>query len=123
MLHTLRKEPIKVMTFPNMQHTLIEQEKIVEYLLNATHPDNGRKASFFQALGFSRRNWQTMSAALQKLAETSTVVKSMESPYGYKYILRGRIETPVGTNPSVQTVWIMDRGRNVLRFVTAYPQE
>lgn len=111
------------MTSPNMKNIMVEEEKIVEYLLNAAHPDNGGKASFFHALGFSRDNWKTLAAALRTLAETSTVVKSIESPYGHKYILRGQIETPVGTNPLVQTVWIMDRGQNVLRLVTAYPQE
>ena len=48
---------------------------------------------------------------------------SMESAHGGKYILDGRIETPSGKRPIVRTVWIVDRGVEMPRLVTAYPQE
>ena len=70
------------MKLPNAQRALVEQEKIVEYLLNLAHPDNGGKASFFQALGFNRNDWRTLAAVLRKLAETSDVAKSIESTHG-----------------------------------------
>ena len=35
----------------------------------------------------------------------------------------GRIETPSGKTPLVRTVWIVDRGFDAPRLVTAYPQE
>ena len=40
---------------PNANLAVIEKEKIVNYLLNAAHPDNGGKAAFFLELGFNRR--------------------------------------------------------------------
>jgi hypothetical protein len=52
------------MKLPNSHLAIIEREKICEYLLNAAHPDNGGKALFFIALGFSREEWLTLASAL-----------------------------------------------------------
>ena len=109
------------MKLPNAHLALVEREKIVDYLLNAAHPDNAGKAPFFFALGFSRDDWQPLAVALARLAEATEVLKSMESPHGRKYILDGRIETPSGQTPVVRTIWIVDRGADRPRLVTAYP--
>jgi hypothetical protein len=47
----------------------------------------------------------------------------MESPHGLKYILDGKIETPCGKTPTVRTIWIVDRGTEAPRLVTAYPSK
>ena len=39
-------------TLRNAHIAAVEQREIKEYLLNAAHPDNGGKASFFQSLGY-----------------------------------------------------------------------
>ena len=106
----------------NPNQALVEREKIVDYLLNPAHPDNGGKAAFFIALGFGRENWQTLATAFGKLADNGLVVKSLETAHGHKYILDGRIEAPGGKTAEVRTVWIVDRGLDRPRLVTAYPQ-
>jgi hypothetical protein len=85
------------------------------------HPDNGGKALFFQSLGFRPEEWQVLADAFRKLAQTGEVSKSMESPHGCKYILDGYIETPSGRTSMVRIIWIVDRGVNTPRLVTAYP--
>jgi hypothetical protein len=109
------------MKLPNAHFALVEQSKIIEYLLNPAHPDNGGKALFFQSLGFRPEEWQVLADAFRKLAQTGAVSKSMESPHGCKYILDGHIETPSGRTSMVRTIWIVDRGVNTPRLVTAYP--
>jgi len=37
------------MNLPNAGEAVVEREKIVGYLLNPAHPDNGGKAEFFYA--------------------------------------------------------------------------
>jgi len=64
-----------------------------------------------------------MAAALRILAISSPVTRSMESQHGTKYVVDGKIETPVGKTPMVRTVWIIDTGETVPRLVTAYPYE
>jgi hypothetical protein len=92
------------MTLPNAQLAVVEQEKIVAYLLNPTHPDNGGKATFFQMLGFELDKWSELATALRQLALVGKVVKTVESPHGNKYIVEGRIEAPSGRSPMVLSV-------------------
>jgi len=108
---------------PNAHLAIVERKKIVDYLLNPAHPDNGGKASFFMALGFRREDWEMLADALRQVALTSTVTQHMETVHGKKYIIDGVIETPIGKTPMVRTVWIIDQGFDVPRLVTAYPHE
>ena len=92
------------MKLPNAELALVEQQKVIEYLLNREHPDNGGKAVFFIDLGFSAEAWETLAQALRSLAVNFSVVSSMESSHGKKYIVEGEIETPTGKTPMVRTV-------------------
>jgi hypothetical protein len=107
---------------PNAERALVEREKVVDYLLNPAHPDNGGKAAFFERLGFRRARWEELADALSKLACTAEPAETIESPHGRKYVIVGRIESPDGRVATVQTVWIVDSGYDVARLVTAYPQ-
>ncbi len=111
------------MKLPNSHNAVVDAEKITGYLLNPEHSDNGGKARFFFGLGFRREEFQALAAAFRKLAGAGLVVKSMETSHGCKYIIDGRIVSPSGKNPAVRTVWIVDRGLESPRLVTAYPLE
>ena len=111
------------MKMPNSHNAVVDAEKITGYLLNPEHPDNGGKARFFLELGFSREGWPVLAAAFQKLAAAGSVVNNMETPHGGKYIVDGRIASPSGKTPVVRTIWIVDRGVESPRLVTAYPRE
>ncbi len=111
------------MMLPNAHLALVGAEKITEYLLNPAHPDNGGKAQFFSDLGFQREHGETLAAAFRKLALTAPVAKSLESSHGRKYIVDGEIETLCGKTPVVRSIWIIVRGLNCPRLVTAYPRE
>ncbi len=99
------------------------EQKITGYLLNARHPEGAGKAKFFASLGFSRQDWHLLAAALRRLPETAPVARSMASVHGRKYTVDGPLETPSGRSPLVRTIWIIDRGSEVPRLVTAYPHE
>jgi hypothetical protein len=111
------------MKLPNATRGFVEQEKIVRYLLDPAHPDNAGKAQFFFALGFTCSEWIDFAKALRILAQTSEVRSSMESAHGWKYVVDGHLETPSGKKPMVRTIWIVDRGMETPRLVTAYPRE
>lgn len=111
------------MKLPNAGKALVEREKIADYLLNPAHPDNGGKAEFFTKLGFQRKEWEILATALRTLARTSDVTSHAESPHGRKYVIVGRIESPVGKSVAVKTIWIVDKGWAVARLVTAYPRK
>ncbi|MDE3099564.1 MAG: hypothetical protein KGJ88_08815 [Verrucomicrobiota bacterium] len=109
------------MKLPSANNAKVEREKIVDYLLNPAHPDNSGKAEFFEALGFRRKEWKPLAAAFLSLARQTEVAQSMKSPHGQKYVIIGRIESPVGKSPLVKTIWIVDSGLETARLVTAYP--
>lgn len=111
------------MRLPNAHLAVVERAKIVEYLLNPAHPDNGGKAPFFIALGFRREHWERLAAALRQLALTAPVSQNVETIHGTKYIIDGALETPDGKTPVLRSVWIIDTGEDVPRLVTAYPHE
>ena len=48
---------------PNGGCALVEEKKVVEYLLNLAHPDGTSKAKFFLARGFDFRRWGEMRDA------------------------------------------------------------
>jgi hypothetical protein len=111
------------MKLPNANKAVVVPEKIADYLLNPVHPDNGGKAEFFTRLGFHRNQWETLASTLQALAQTAEVTRVTESPHGKKYVIIGQIESPSGETAQVQTIWIVDKGLNVARLVTAYPRK
>src|SRR5437868_6697659 len=111
------------MKLPNLEQAVVSEEKFTGYLLNAHHPDGASKAAFFASQGFTAENWQELTQALRRIAETADVSRVVDSVHGRKYIIEGLLETPSGKSPVVRTVWIVDQGGDVPRLVTAYPQE
>ncbi len=111
------------MKLPNANAAVVAQEKIRDYLLNAAHPDNGGKATFFISLGFDREDWAALANALRELAQNADASAKLDSIHGQKYILDGRLRSPSGRSAVVRTIWIVDRGEDIPRLVTAYPHE
>ena len=108
------------MKLPNADKTLIQREKVADYLLNAAHPDNNGKAQCFESFGFRLDEWETLANAFRRAAFDGEVIQHLETSHGVKYVLHAAMETPSGKSPLVRTVWIVDRGRDVPRLVTAY---
>jgi hypothetical protein len=92
------------MIIPNADNLKVEESKIKDYLLNVLHPDGSGKAAFFMRFGFNMENWKELAHALKKHAQTYHVESSMESQYGIRYIIDGKLETPDNRNPYVRTV-------------------
>lgn len=87
------------------------------------HPDGFGKATFFTAVGFQPEAWESLAEAFRQLARNSPVTKSMTSVHGQKYIVDGTVLTPKGQVVIVRTIWIVEKGENRPRLVTAYPRE
>lgn len=111
------------MKLPNGEHALVETEKVRDYLLNVAHPDGFGKAAFFTAMGFQSEAWEVLADALRQVALDSPVTNSMTSAHGQKYIVDGVIRSPMGQTAMARTIWIVDKGGDRPRLVTAYPRE
>ncbi len=110
------------MSLPNAALAIVSHDKVIDYLLNEAHPDNGGKARFFESLGFSKQDPDRLVVALKNVAEQGTVVKHDRSVHGDKYLVDGHLMAHVEKSLwPVRTVWIIDHGGNAPRLVTAYP--
>jgi hypothetical protein len=107
----------------NAHLAVIDRGKVLDYLLNGAHPDNGGKARFFGLLGYSREDPERLMKALRDVGEHGDVVGSAESAHGQKYVVDGWLSghTQESRQWSIRTVWIIDRGKDAPRLVTAYP--
>ena len=104
---------------PRPEQAYVNREKVVGYLLDA--PKGGGKAAFFQRFGFTAAAWETLAEALRRHGSVHPVVSIVESPWGIRYSVDGPLDTPTGRNPLVRTVWIVERGKDVPRLITAHP--
>lgn len=109
------------MKLPNREYAFIPPEKLIGYLLSETHLDGKSKAKFFQGLGFDEKNLELLAQALLSIARNNEVTEITTSIHGTKYVIEGLLFTKYGYSPEVRTVWIIDRGEEWPRFVTAYP--
>ena len=73
----------------NAHLAVIDRSKVLDYLLNEAHPDNGGKARFFGLIGYSREDPERLIQALRDVAEQGEVISSGESVHGEKYVVDG----------------------------------
>jgi hypothetical protein len=111
------------MRLPNAERAVVEQAKIVEYLLHPTHRYGASKARFFQEFGFRRDAWDVLALALREHAQKNEVTKMRETGFGPRYEVEGELTAPDGRCPRVCTVWQIDEGEMTPRLITAYPLE
>ena len=109
------------MRLPQIESVFVPPEKVVDYLLSATHPHGRHKAKFFTALGFLPENWETLADALRRHAAEHDVVKIEATNFGMRFVVECIINTPDGRFPCLRTVWFVDEGEETPRFVTAHP--
>jgi uncharacterized protein DUF6883 len=109
------------MKLPNHEHVLVPREKVIDYLLSTTHRDGRHKAVFFSGFGFTADNWQELADALIQHANDHEVAKEEGSPFGTRYVVDGTMTMADGRDTWVRTVWFIDTGTDMARFVTAYP--
>jgi hypothetical protein len=107
----------------NAHLAVVERHKIVDYLLDAAHPDNSGKARFFESLGFSVDEPERLMTALRAVAVDGKVVKTGRSVHGEKFVVEGWLSahTEESHRRTIRTIWIIDRGYEAPRLVTAYP--
>ena len=111
------------MRLPNAERAIVEDAKVRDYLLSPEHPVGRGKARFFAALGFTRDGWSLLRDALLALAREGEAELGEATVFGQQYAIRGIVRGPGGRAAAVVTGWMVRRGEDAPRFVTAYPGE
>jgi hypothetical protein len=109
------------MQLPRAFEAVVPSAKITDYLLSRTNPRSQHKTAFFEAFGFSKSEWELLAAAIRAHAIRHAIADQEDTSFGTWYTVEGALETPRGIQPTVRTVWFVDTGAVIPRFVTAYP--
>jgi hypothetical protein len=104
---------------PNAIGAIVEERRIREYLLDATHVTGGSKARFFIAHGFVPDTWELLQASLISQGRANAVTRIVETAWGTRYTVQCNCPTPDGRNPCIRTVWQIDD--HIPRLLTAIP--
>jgi len=108
---------------PNAHKAVVEDTKLVGYLLNPDHPHGTHKARYLGRFGFTSDDLNAARHALLEHGRSHDVARVVQTGYGPRYAVEGILKTPDGRNPPVRTVWQMDNGEVAPRLITAYPLE
>lgn len=105
----------------NLKNIIISKDKLVGYLLSDTHPTGKSKANFFQKHGYTKRNVDKLREQLLILINENEISKTINSEFGQKHIIDGKIHSQLKETIRVRTIWIDDPKKNEIRLVTCYP--
>ena len=106
---------------PNAEKAVIDVEKLQAYILSPAHPIGRFKAVFFRKLGYSVDNWEAFEQRLREHILSCDVTKMEESRYGRKFVVEGPMLGLSGDAVQIISVWVILKGEDIPRFVTAYP--
>lgn len=109
------------MKLPYPDRLVVEQAKIVGYLLNPAHRYASSKERFFCKFGFDLEKWEVLAEALREHGRTHDVGRVSDTGFGPRYTVEGELRTPSGRRPHVRSVWQLDEGAIAPRLITAYP--
>ncbi len=110
------------MPLPGLERATIAPAKLRGYLLDLRHPVGRAKARYFLGLGFRRRRWFELRAALLQHAAAGEVEVLPREPLGQRYRVRGTLHGPKGATGRVLAVWL-STGTAGPRLITAYPED
>jgi hypothetical protein len=78
------------------------------------------KAKFFGSYGFDPARPLELDAALRLHPVLNPYDSWHKTVHGIKIVIKCTLPTPDHRNPCVKTVWIIDAGQTMPRFVTGY---
>jgi hypothetical protein len=110
------------MKVPNADRAIIAADKLSSYLLNVSHKRGGSKARLLLSVGYCSDNPQSLESDLRAQHLSLDVAGTHGNAYGVVYEIEGLIKTPSGRSIRFCSVWQIDTGSDVPRFITMYPR-
>ena len=110
------------MKLPYADRAIIAADKPTGYLLNVSHKRGGSKARLLLSVGYRSDNPKTLASDLRAQHLLLDVTRTHENAYGDVYEIEGPIKTPSGKSVRFCSVWQVDTGTNVPRFISMYPR-
>ena len=109
------------MKIPNAERAIVDIGKLRDYCLNSEHNDGKHKARLFSAaLGMGINDAEALRDALLQAVQTANAQLGKNDVYGQRYTIDFTLNWH-GRQATIRSGWIIDRGSEVPRLVTAYP--
>lgn len=109
------------MKVPNADRAIVASDKLTGYLLNVSHKRGGPKARLLLSVGYRSDNPHSLESDLRQHLSLD-VARTDANAYGVVYEIEGPIRTPGGRSVRFCSVWQVDTGTDVPRFITMYPR-
>lgn len=110
------------MTVPHADRAIIAAEKLAGYLLNVSHKRGATKARLLLSVGYRSDAPQTLESDLRTQHLSLDATRTSTNAYGVVYEIEGPIRTPSGKTVRFCSIWQIDTGTQVPRFITMYPR-
>ena len=111
-----------VVPIPNAPPATVAAGKLTAYLLNPSHKRGGAKAKLLLSLGYRTDAPDALESDLRTQHLPLEPTRKSENPYGAAYEIEGPIKTPSGKLVRFVSIWQVDTGSDVPRFITMYPR-
>jgi hypothetical protein len=105
---------------PDFRLGVVDDAKLLDYLLARSHPVGREKARYFRSIGFRPQTARALRRALLRHASQNPVAARLETAFGAKYVVEGPLEAPNGTYV-MRSIWFVAHDAEAPKFVTAYP--
>ena len=110
------------MTILNADRAIIAVEKLTAYLLNPSHKRGAAKARLLLSLGYRTDSPHVLELDLRAQHLSLNAARTSQNAYGVAYEIEGPITTPIGKRVRFCSIWQIDTGTEVPRFITMYPR-
>ena len=110
------------MPIPNANRATIAVEKLAAYLLNPAHRRGGTKARLMISLGYRTNAPEVLESDLRTHRLSLNATRTSQKAYGAAYEIEGPIMTPSGRTVRFYSIWQIDSGSEVPRFIAIYPR-
>lgn len=110
------------MKLPNAEQVIIEEVKLVEYLLNLSHRRGASKAKLLASIGYVASEWRRLADDLCQQHLTAEVIEQRETAWGMRYDIVAPLTGPTGDTVMFHSVWQIDIGSDRPRLITMYPE-
>ncbi len=108
------------MRLPNGEKAVVDDVKLLQYILNPAHPHGRTHAHLFdRLLGINLATADVLRQALLQAAKTGDAIAGQRSEFGAKYEIRFSLGGPRGMY-NVLSVWMLESADASPRLVTAY---
>ena len=109
------------MKIPNAERAVVDIRKLQDYCLNPEHNDGKHKARLFSAaLGMDIKDAEVLRDALLRAVQTHEAQLGLHDVHGQRYTINFLLDW-CDRQAIIRSGWIIDRGSEVPRLVTAYP--